>query len=297
MARLESKEELEKLLDYETYLFDCDGVLWHGDHLIEGALDVLSFLRSKQKRIIFVTNNASKSRKAYKKKFDDLGVEAEVDEIFGSAYASAVYLSSVLKFKKEDKVYIIGMSGVEEELEAEGLTYCGGTDPADSKAGFFSLDDFVDDPTIKAVLCGLDVNINYTKLSKAFQYLTRNEGCHFIATNEDSTYPVKGGVLPGSGAISAPLRYMLKKDPVSIGKPKKAMLDAIVAKQQFDRKKAIMVGDRLDTDIQFGIDGGIDTLLVLTGITQEAEISGPNASPVKPTYITKSIGDLCVLAQ
>ncbi|KIJ28305.1 hypothetical protein M422DRAFT_189924, partial [Sphaerobolus stellatus SS14] len=77
----------EKLLSsYDTWLFDCDGVLWHGDRLIEGALEVLSYLRSQNNSIIFVTNNATKSRKSYKGKFDKLGVQAHVDEIFGSAY-------------------------------------------------------------------------------------------------------------------------------------------------------------------------------------------------------------------
>ena len=86
------------------------------------------------------------------------------------------------------------------------------------------------DPAVGAVVCGLDTSINYTKLSKAFQYLTRNEGCLFIATNEDSTYPTNGGLLPGAGAISAPLRYSLKRDPVSTGKPHATMLDCVKAK-------------------------------------------------------------------
>jgi 4-nitrophenyl phosphatase len=92
------------------------------------------------------------------------------------------------------------------------------------------LDKFTLDPDVAAVVCGLDMNINYTKLSKAFQYLTRNPGCVFLATNEDSTYPAGGGLLPGAGAISAPLRYALGKDPVAIGKPASTMLDCIKAK-------------------------------------------------------------------
>lgn len=81
-----------------------------------------------------------------------------------------------------------------------------------------------------AVLCGLDTSINYTKLSKAFMHLTLNPQCLFLATNEDSTYPAAGALLPGAGSISAPLRYALGKDPVSIGKPARTMLDCIKAK-------------------------------------------------------------------
>ena len=86
------------------------------------------------------------------------------------------------------------------------------------------------DPKVGAVLCGLDMNITFTKISKAFQYLTRNPGCQFLATNTDSTYPVAGGLLPGAGSISAPLRFALEKEPISIGKPAATMLDCIKAK-------------------------------------------------------------------
>jgi len=246
-------------------MFDCDGVLWNGDHLIDGAIEVLAILRDRKKKVLFVTNNATKSRKAYKSKFDKLGVEAHVDEIYGSAYASAVYISSVLKMPKDKKVYVIGMSGVEEELRNEGVSFIGGTDPADNTLEPFSLENFPNDPNVAAVLCGLDTNINYTKLSKAFQYLIRNPGCLFLATNEDSTYPSAHGLLPGAGSISAPLRFALGKDPLSMGKPSGTMLDCIKAKVHFDPARTLMVGDRLNTDILFGKNGGISTLLVLTG--------------------------------
>ncbi|KAF7301837.1 4-nitrophenylphosphatase [Mycena indigotica] len=297
-ARLSSNADYESLLDkYDTWMFDCDGVLWHGDRLIEGAVQVLDILRRRNKKVLFVTNNATKSRKSYKGKFDQLGVEAHVDEIYGSAYAAAVYISSVVKLPKEKKVYVIGMKGLEEELHDEGLSFLGGTDPADSTVEPFSLADFTLDPDVGAVVCGLDTAINYTKLSKAFQYLTRNPGCLFLATNEDSTYPAGGGLLPGAGAISAPLRYALGKDPIAIGKPASTMLDCIKAKVDYDPKRTIMVGDRLNTDILFGQNGGLATLLVLTGITTEAEITGPNASSIVPDYVTASIGDLRVLGE
>ncbi|KAH9474548.1 4-nitrophenylphosphatase [Psilocybe cubensis] len=229
--RLSSKEDYEKLLDsYDTWLFDCDGVLWRGDHLIEGVVEVLDILRRRNKKIVFVTNNATKSRKSYKTKFDQLGVESHVDEIYGSAYAAAVYLSSVVKIPKTKKVYVIGQGGLEEELRDEGVNFIGGTDPADNTLAPFSLGDFVLDPDVAAVVCGLDTQINYTKLSKAFQYLTRNPDCLFIATNEDSTYPSAHGLLPGAGSISAPLRFSLGRSPVCTGKPSNTMLDCVKAK-------------------------------------------------------------------
>ncbi|THH00252.1 hypothetical protein EW026_g2240 [Hermanssonia centrifuga] len=271
-ARLSSIEEYKALVDkYDTWLFDCDGVLWNGTTLVPGATE---------------------SRKMYKTKFDKLGVEAHVDEIFGSAFASAVYISSVVKLPKDKKVYVVGMSGIEEELREEGIAFLGGTDPADNTLEPFSLGDWTPDPDVGAVLCGLDTSVNYTKLSKAFHYLLHAPGCHFLATNEDSTYPTAHGLLPGAGCIGAPLRYALGRDPVSIGKPAGTMLECIKAKHDFDPARTIMVGDRLNTDIEFGKNGGLATLLVLTGITKETDISGPNASTTVPDYVTQSIADL-----
>jgi 4-nitrophenyl phosphatase len=142
---------------------------------------------------------------------------------------------------------VIGMSGLEQELREEGITHLGGSvsvctyyytyplifpnqDPADCTLASFSLSDFTLDPDVGAVVCGLDTQVTYIKYSKAFQYLTRNPGCHFIATNEDSTYPSAYGLLPGAGSVSAPLRYALGRDPVCTGKPSTTMLDCINAK-------------------------------------------------------------------
>ena len=150
---------------------------------------------------------------------------------------------------KDKKVFVIGMGGLEEELRNEGIQYIGGTvrihlplerfnrrvrhilqDPADNTLEPFDSSSFKPDPSVGAVLCGLDTSINYTKLSKAFTYLTLNSECLFLATNEDSTYPAAGALLPGAGAISAPIRFALNRDPVSIGKPARTMLDCIKAK-------------------------------------------------------------------
>jgi len=298
---LKDRAEYAKLIEkYDTFLFDCDGVLWNGDHVIQGVTEVMGYLRSKQKSVIFVTNNAAKSRQDYKSKFDKSGIQAEVDEIFGSAYASAVYLSTVVKLPRNKKVYVIGMAGLEAELASEGISYVGGTAPEDHTLESFSLSDFRNDPDIGAVLCGLDMHINYTKLAKAFQYLRLNEGCLFLATNTDSTFPVNGGLLPGSGSLCASLGYALKKDPVSIGKPGPTMLDCIKAKHDFDPKRTIMIGDRLDTDIQFGKNGGVSTLLVLTGVTSIEQVTPGHADFVKeivPDYVLRGLSDLQVLLE
>ncbi|CAD6887178.1 unnamed protein product [Tilletia controversa] len=311
---LSSKEEYEELVNrYDTFLFDCDGVIWEGSELIPGAKSVMDKLRAKGKDIIFVTNNATKSRKDNLKKILDMGIHADVSEIFSSAYAAAVYIKHVLKFPSDRKVYVLGMSGIEHELAEEGVQTCGGTDPADNQflppLDFTSLqDENAIDPSVGAVLCGFDMHVSYLKLAKSFKHLTRpgaedeqgpqagqqGGGCYFLLTNDDSTFPAKGGPWPGAGALSAPLIFSTKRKPTIIGKPHKPMMDCIVAKKHFDPSKAIMVGDRLDTDIEFAINGGIDSLMVQTGISTKAEIDAKDAK-VMPTYLIKSLGDLDVL--
>ncbi|EST09176.1 CRAL-TRIO domain protein [Kalmanozyma brasiliensis GHG001] len=306
---LQNTSDYEDLLSkYDTFLFDCDGVLWSGDDTIPGAVSVLEKLRKRGKSVIFVTNNASKSRQTYLKKFAGMNIQASLDEVFSSSYASAVYLKKVLNFPADRKVYVIGMHGIEEELDAENIQHCGGTDPEDNKflpaLDFTSLqnDDAID-PKIGAVVCGFDMHMSYIKLAKAFKHLTRpgfdgpveanatGGGCHFILTNDDSTFPAKGGPWPGAGSLSAPLIFSTKRTPTIVGKPHKPMLDCIQAVKQFDPKRTIMVGDRLNTDIEFGKAGGVATLLVLTGISKRDEIEGPDAKTV-PDYLIDNLGDL-----
>ncbi|GMG99954.1 hypothetical protein Nepgr_001794 [Nepenthes gracilis] len=109
----------------ETFILDCDGVLWKGDKLIDGVPKTLDMLRSKGKRLIFVTNNSRKSRRQHKKKFDSLGISISEDDIFPSYFAAASYLKSI-NFSKHKKVYVIGEDGIFEELELAGFQCLGG---------------------------------------------------------------------------------------------------------------------------------------------------------------------------
>ena len=173
-------------------------------------------------------------------------------------------------------VYVLGESGIEDELDSEHIRHIGGTDPALNRV--IEKEDFNSiasgsmlDHSVGVVLCGLDFHLNYLKLSLAYHYLRR--GAIFLATNTDVTLPSSSTMFPGAGACAAPLiAAMGGKKPISLGKPSQAMMDAIEGKFKFDRRKACMVGDRLDTDIRFGIEGGLGgTLCVLTGIAKGKE--------------------------
>ncbi|TGO17335.1 hypothetical protein BTUL_0018g00010 [Botrytis tulipae] len=281
---------------FDVFLFDCDGVLWSGDHIFPGTVETLELLRSKGKKVVFVTNNSTKSRTEYQKKLTALGIPSNVDEIFGSAYSSAIYISRILKLPApKNKVFVLGESGIETELKTEGVEFIGGTDPAyrrditpEDYKGI--ADGSLLDDDVGIVLAGLDFHINYLKLCHAYHYLRR--GAVFLATNTDSTLPSNHTFFPGAGSISIPLINMIGKEPTALGKPNQAMMDSIEGKFQFDRKKTCMVGDRLNTDIKFGIEGKLGgTLAVLTGVSKKEEWEAENA-PVVPAYYVDKLSDL-----
>jgi 4-nitrophenyl phosphatase len=269
-------------------------VIWIGNELFPNVKQTLSYLRSQNKKLIFVSNNSTKSRRSYAQKFSKFGISVDETEIFGSSYSAAIYLSRVLDFPKNKKVYVVGERGMEEELEAEGIAYEGGTSP--SERGDFEESDFdtiVANDQIGAVLCGLDQHITYKKLAKALVYL-QSPDVLFLATNTDSTYPTHGKLFPGAGATTTmPLQYASGRKATTCGKPNQTMMDAIFARFELDRERTCMVGDRLDTDIQFGLQGGLGgTLLVLTGVNSLEDCEKSN---IYPQYVTDGFGDFAVL--
>lgn len=225
-----------------------------------------------------------------------MGIPSNVDEIFASAYSSAIYIARIMNLPApKNKVFVIGEAGIETELRSENVEFIGGTDPAyrrditpeDYKG---MADGSMLDENVGIVLAGLDFHINYLKLAIGYQYLAR--GAKFLATNTDSTLPSNHTFFPGAGSISIPLINMTGQQPIALGKPSQAMMDAIEGKFKFDRKKACMVGDRLDTDIKFGIEGKLGgTLAVLTGVSTKAEWEKEGAEVV-PAYYVDKLSDL-----
>ncbi|KAF2173130.1 hypothetical protein M409DRAFT_17077 [Zasmidium cellare ATCC 36951] len=291
------KPGIDAFIDqFDTFLFDCDGVLWSGDHLFPHVPETIDMLRKRGKQLVFVTNNSTKSRSDYKKKFDKVGITANEEEVFGSSYSAAIYISRIMKLQApKNKVFVLGETGVEQELASEGIPFLGGTDEKLRRE--MNDDDFKNlangsalDPDVAVVLTGLDFHPSYLKYSLGFAYIRK--GAHFLATNIDSTLPNAGSLFPGAGSISAPLVEAAGRPPLALGKPSQAMMDAIEGKFKFDRKKACMVGDRLNTDIQFGIEGGLGgTLAVLTGVSKKEDFLAEGAKVVPSAYVDQ-LGDL-----
>ncbi|XP_018677467.2 phosphoglycolate phosphatase 2-like isoform X3 [Musa acuminata AAA Group] len=259
----------------DAFLFDCDGVIWKGDKLIEGVPHALQALRSLGKKLVFVTNNSTKSRKQYERKFTSLGLDVSEEEIFSSSFAAAMFLK-LRNFPREKKVYVIGEEGILEELKQAGFSCLGGP--------------------VGAVIVGLDQYINYYKLQYATLCICENPGCLFIATNRDAVgHMTDLQEWPGAGCMVAAVCGSTQKEPIVVGKPSTFLMDFLLERFQIDTTRMCMVGDRLDTDILFGKNAGCKTLLVLSGVTSMLDLQDPS-NEIHPDYYASSVSDIVDLS-
>ncbi|KAL2651117.1 hypothetical protein R1flu_019245 [Riccia fluitans] len=280
----------------ETFVFDCDGVIWNRNKLLDGVKEVIGLLRSKGKRLYFLTNNSTKSRWDCLKKAESLGLEVTEDEMFTSGFAAVLYLKSI-KFPANKKVYLISESGLREEFAKAGISYIDGSDDDHKKVDFKTVN-FVDhDPDVGAVVVGFDRNISYFKMQYAALCLRENIDCKFIATNCDEvimpTGDSPGQLWPGESAMVGAIRGVTKKEPIVTGKPDTFMMRYLCDRFNINTDEICMVGDNLETDILFGKNGGCRTLLVLTGVTDLKTLQSPENN-IQPDYYTYHISDLLV---
>lgn len=278
------------LAGIDTFLLDCDGVLWRGSHTIPGVDATVAWLRSLGKRVFYVTNNSTKSRRDVVDKLSSVcGIAALEEEVVSSAYAAALGARA----RGIKKAYVIGEKGLVAELEAVGIQVVGpGDETKPFGFGGLSLDSL--DPGVEAVIAGFDGTLSYYKLAMGASYI-RYRHAVFIATNRDATFPDAHMLLPGGGTVVQALETGSGKAPDLVaGKPSPGLLQVLEASVGLDRTRTVMVGDRLDTDILFGNAGGLhSTLLVMTGVTSAAALEAlAEADPSRPTHVTPSFGGL-----
>lgn len=285
-----SDPEKELLDKVDVFIFDCDGVIWRGDSLIDGIPETLAKLRKLGKKMFFVTNNSTKSRAGYKKKFDKLGLDIPAEEIFSSSFAAAAYLEQT-KFKDSGKkVFVIGEIGIPEELDLIDVPYIGGPDDAGKEPDLGPGGKLIVDEDVGAVIVGFDRTINYYKIQYA-QLCINELGAEFIATNLDAvTHLTDAQEWAGNGSMVGAIKGCTGQEPTLVGKPSPLMIDYLVKKLGIERNRICMVGDRLDTDVLFGVDNGLRSLLVLSGVTSEEKLLSPE-NTITPDYYADTIND------
>lgn len=275
MTSVEVKDWLDS---FDTVMTDCDGVLWTGSEAIQGSPEMIQKFRELGKRVFYVTNNSTKHRREYKTKVDKLGFGGDLEEIVGTAYLAAEYLVQQ-KFDKENKiVYVVGSSGITQELDDVGIKYLPIGPDVIPEEGGWSLETLKFqpvslDPKVGAVIAGFDINISFKKILKGASY-ANVPNTMFVATNTDEQFPMKGTglIIPGTGSMVAAVATAAGRKPVVLGKPSKFMFEIVQARHpSIKPERTLMIGDRANTDILLGKNCGLQTLLVGSGVHSLAE--------------------------
>jgi len=252
-------------LKYKLLLLDLDGVVWRGKEILEDNVKAIRLLEDKVK-IVYLTNNSTRSRSEYVERIRSCGLRVEINDVLNSGYIAAQYIIS----RGGGTAFVVGEPGLTEELVKAGIEVR------------------VDARRVDYVVVGMDRFFTYNKLAKASHYI--RDGAVFIATNTDSTFPIEGDVSPGAGSLVAAVSVASGHKPDFIaGKPNSWIIELIGEKHPGIKKEEILVvGDRLDTDIALGVKAGVDTLLVLTGVGSRKDVAG---AKYKPTYIENTLLD------
>ena len=254
----------------ECFLFDMDGTLYLGSDILPGALDLIDLLHSRGKKVVYITNNSSRSDADYVKKLNDMGIKSSVDEFFSSADAIAHRLSEMMPGAR---LYVLGTDSLKDFLAECGFRIVEGytQDPAE-------IPDF-------AVL-GFDTSLTYEKLRIFCDYLT--DGVRYIATHPDMVCPAEGHrSVPDAGSFMLLIEGATGRRPELIaGKPGPAMINIITEKLGVEKSRTAVVGDRLNTDIMSGINAGTKTVCVLSG---ETDLAMLRRSDVTPDYVFDSV--------
>jgi HAD superfamily hydrolase (TIGR01450 family) len=243
---------------YDTILFDLDGVLYRGEEAVPGAAGTVAALRTLGKRIAFVTNNSSRTPDAIARHLGSLGIDARADEVETSALATAALLRS----RAVASAFVVGGEGLRTALGADGVALVErGAERAD------------------AVVVGIDPSFGYADLATGTR-LVRG-GASLIASNADATYPAADGlILPGAGAIVAALETSSGETAEVVGKPNGPIFRE--ALRRAGGTRPLVVGDRLDSDIEGARRLGWDSALILTGISSRADV---DRTGIVPTYV------------
>ena len=260
----------ERLVDsYDLVIFDLDGVVYLIDRPIPGAIEAIARLHAEGRPLAYATNNASRRSSEVAELLIGMGIAARPDEVLTSAAAAAQVLAD--RLPTGASVLVVGAEALRAEVRAAGLLPVARAD---------------EEP--QAVVQGYGPQVGWSELAEAA--VAVRSGALWIATNADRTLPSPRGPLPGNGSLIAVLRTALDRDPdLVVGKPEPALFHT--AAQRIGASRPLVVGDRLDTDIEGAVRAGMDSLLVLTGVSSLADLLDAPPS-ARPTFVARDLGGL-----
>jgi 4-nitrophenyl phosphatase len=260
--------DLAGLRKLKGLVIDMDGVLWHGDTPMPGLHEFFDVLKQCQIKFVLATNNNTQTPDGFVHKAWKLGVEVKPDQVVTASVATVHYLCT--KYPPGSRIHVVG------EAALKGLV---------SDAGFI-----VADTDVRAVVATMDRQLTYDTLKRATLLIRAD----FIGPNPDTSYPTPEGIVPGGGAILAAISAASDRQPLIIGKPESWMFWICLERMELGVEDAASLGDRLETDIAGGQRIGMKTILVLSGVSTNADLQ--SNSTVKPTWVFSGIEELsCAL--
>ena len=255
---------MEALLAKKAFICDMDGVIYHGNLLLDGVKEFVDWLCANDKQFIFLTNSSERSPIELRQKLKRLGLDVGEEHFYTSALATASFLKSQCP---GGSVYVIGEPGL------VGALYNAG----------FSMNDVSPD----YVVVGETSSFSYDKILKAAALVRK--GAKLIGTNPDITGPIENGIAPATKALISPIEMTCGKQAYFVGKPNPLMMKHAQRRLSVAPQDAVIIGDRMDTDIVAGIEAEMDTVLVLSGVTSR---EGMHDYPYRPTYVLSGVGEI-----
>lgn len=251
-------------MKYQGYLIDLDGTIYRGKEPIPAGRRFIEALQAQKIPFRFVTNNTTKSPATVADRLaNEFNIQVTADTVYTATLATIDYMKAT---DRGNRVFVIGEAGLIDLILASGFVW--------------------EAETPDYVVVGLDTELTYEKIVTAT--LAIQKGALFIGTNPDKNIPTERGLLPGAGSVVAFVETATQTKPVMIGKPNAVMMDLAVAELGLPKEDVIMVGDNYETDIQAGIQNGVDTLLVLSGFTPKEAVP---TLPEAPTFVLDSLDE------
>ncbi|MBE7013335.1 MAG: HAD family hydrolase [Ruminococcaceae bacterium] len=255
---------MKKIQEKIGFICDMDGVIYHGNRILDGVVDFLNWMTENDKRFVFLTNSPEKTPHELSMKLERMGLSVPAKCFYTSAMATAEFLSGQ---NPGCTAYVIGEAALTKALYDKKI--------------------YMNDVNPEYVVVGETRTYNFEKIEKAIELV--NKGAKLIGTNPDITGPTERGIMPATGSLISPIEIATGKKAYFVGKPNPLMLRHGLRMLNCHSNEIAFVGDRMDTDIIAGIESNIDTVLVLSGVTSREDI---DKFPYRPKHILNSVADI-----
>lgn len=255
---------MDQLRQKKGFICDMDGVIYHGNRLLPGVKEFVDWLYREEKNFLFLTNSSERSPKELQQKLRRMGLDVDESHFYTSALATARFISSQAP---GCSAYVIGGAGLIMALHDEGIT--------------------MNDVDPDYVIIGEGNSYNYENILRAVRLVLK--GARLIGTNSDLTGPTEQGLVPACRALVSPIELATGKAAYYVGKPNPLMMRTGLNILGCHSQDTAIIGDRMDTDIVAGIECGLDTVLVLSGVTSREEIGH---FPYRPRLVLKGVGEI-----